>query len=327
MIRYGLAALLAQIRRAGSLFVLTTLGVALGIASVLSIQIISRSAMGAFRGGMRAVSGDADLGVVPRLTALPESLFAVALADPAVAQAWPAYQITAAVDGREHYYLDVAGVDLFAPVDMPWTGAPMDPAAILATPGWCVIAPALAAELRLAVGDTLAVSSGTRRAVLRVGAIVDIQKVVPLASRKLVVMDISQVQTLLGRRGELTGIDVRLAPGTDTAVAVPRLRTAMGASAEVLTPTQREQRAEGLMRAFRLNLTALSLISLVVGFFLVHSATQAALVRRRLEFGILRASGATRSQVLALILSEVAVLGLAGVAIGLPAGYFAARAN
>lgn len=327
MIRYGVAALAAQARRGGSLFVLTTLGVALGIASVLSIQIINRSAMGAFRGSMRAVSGDADVTVVPRLAALPDSLYATVLADPAVARAWPAYQVGVALRGHERYYLDVVGADLFAPVDMPWTGAATDIAAALGEPGWAAITPSLAAELRLAPGDTFAVSSGTRTAVLHVGAIVDIQKVVPLASRKLVIMDIAQVQSLLGNRGELTSIDVQLAPGTDTALAVPRLRAAVGPGAEILTPTQREQRAEGLMRAFRLNLTALSLISLVVGFFLVHSATQAALVRRRTEFGILRAAGATRGQVLTLILAEVAVLGLAGVAIGLPAGYVAARAN
>ena len=327
MIRYGIRALAAQLRRAGSLFLLTTLGVALGIASVLSIQIINRSALGAFRGGMRAVSGEADLSVVPRLSALADSLFAVVLADPAVVQAWPAYQVTAAVTGREHFYLDVVGVDFFAPVDIPLTSATADPSGAVTAPGWTAVSEALARELDLRIGDTLPVSSGTRRATLAVGAIVDLEKVAPLASRKLVVMDIAQAQSLLGTRGELTGIDARLVPGSDTGVVAPRLRAALGPAADVLTPQQRAQRAEGLLRAFRLNLTALSLISLVVGFFLVHTATQAALVRRRREFGVLRAAGATHRQVLGLILGEVAVLGLAGVAIGLPAGYLAARAN
>ena len=54
------------------------------------------------------------------------------------------------------------------------------------------------------------------------------------------------------------------------------------------------QQASALLRAFRLNLTALSLISLFVGGFLVYSSTQASLVRRRGEFGLLRTLGATR---------------------------------
>jgi putative ABC transport system permease protein len=106
-----------------------------------------------------------------------------------------------------------------------------------------------------------------------------------------------------------------------------RLQQRVGPAAEVLAPEQRQARAEGLLAAFRLNLTALSLISLVVGFFLVHTSTQAALVRRRAEFGVLRSTGATRRQVLALILGEVALLGAAGVAVGLPLGVWVARHN
>jgi putative ABC transport system permease protein len=139
-------------------------------------------------------------------------------------------------------------------------------------------------------------------------------------------MDIAQAQALLGARGELTQVDVVTDSGR-TADVARSLTARLGPGVEVLRPEQREQRAEGLVRAFRLNLTALSLISLVVGFFLVHTTTQAALVRRRAEFGVLRATGATRLQLFGLILGEVALLGLLGVALGLPVGLAAARAN
>jgi putative ABC transport system permease protein len=327
VIRYWLRGLRAQLSATRSLFLLTVLGVALGIASVLSIQIINRSALGAFKGSLQAVSGDADLTVVPRLPAMSESLYVRALADPAVARAWPLYQVQVALVGRDRYYLDVVGVDLLAPVSVPVAAGAPGAAAALGDSGWAAVSPALAAELGLRAGDRFEVTSGTRRARLHVGALVDFQRVTPLASRKLVVMDIAQAQALVGERGGLTEIDLRLAPGADLEQARERLRARLGPAVDVLTPAQREQRAEGLMRAFRLNLTALSLISLVVGFFLVHSATQAALVRRRSEFGILRAAGATRSQVFALILAEVSLLGLLGVAVGLPLGVLAAKAN
>ncbi len=327
MIAYGLRSLRAGLRSGRALLALTVLGVALGIASVLSIQIINRSAMAAFRGSVQAISGDADLSVVPRLPTLAESLFTRVLADPDVAAAWPLYQLTAAVDGRERYYLDVVGVDLVTAAALPFTGGSGEIAEPLARPGWAAVTPELAAELGLTRGASLDVTSGSRRARLVVGALVDFRRYTPLASRKLVVMDIAQAQRLLGQRGAITQIDVRLADGADPAPAAARLRATLGPAVDVLSPEQRERRAEGLMRAFRLNLTALSLISLVVGFFLVHSATQAALVRRRVEFGILRATGATRAQVAGLILGEVALLGLLGVAIGLPIGALAARAN
>ena len=54
MIRYVRVALGAHFRSGRTLFVLTVLGVALGVASVLSIQILNRNAIGAFAGSVRA---------------------------------------------------------------------------------------------------------------------------------------------------------------------------------------------------------------------------------------------------------------------------------
>lgn len=327
MIGYARRSLRAQLGQGRALLALSVFGVALGIASVLSIQLLNRSSLAAFSGSVQAVSGQADLSLLPTASAFPESLFVRVLADRGVTHAWPLYQVNVALEGREKFYLDVVGVDLFAGIALMADGPADGRTDGLTREGWVAISPALANELGLDTGSTMVVSSGTRRATLVVGALVDFQQLAPLASRKIVVMDLSQAQRLLGLAGELTQIDIRLAQGEDVAAAAARLRAAVGPGAEVVNPEQREQRAEGLMRAFRLNLTALSLISVIVGFFLVHSATQAALVRRRAEFGILRSCGATRGQVFALIAAEVALLGLLGAALGIPAGILAARAN
>ena len=58
MIRYFSKALGAHFRAGKSLSVLTVFGVALGVASVLSIQIINRNALAAFEGSVTAVSGE-----------------------------------------------------------------------------------------------------------------------------------------------------------------------------------------------------------------------------------------------------------------------------
>ena len=106
-----------------------------------------------------------------------------------------------------------------------------------------------------------------------------------------------------------------------------RLQNRLGPSVQIVTPRQREEQAADLMGAFRLNLTALSWISLFVGLFLIYTSTQASLLRRRLEFGLLRSVGATRAQVFGLILGEVSLLGLLGVILGLPMGYWVAQSN
>jgi putative ABC transport system permease protein len=328
VIRYFLKAMDAHVRAGRMLFVLTVLGVALGVASVLSIQIINQNALAAFEGSMQAVSGDADLSILGRMPTFDESLYVDVIGDAGVEAAWPLYRVSVALANRDRFYLEVIGFDFFAPVRVPWEGGnPGDFSQVLAQPGWAAFTPTLANQMGWAVGDSVQVYSGSRAVWLQVGALVDFQKLSPLASPKMVVMDIAQAQHALGRSGQVHQIDVMVKKGVDVTVVRDRLQKQLGASVQVVTPEQRSRQTEGLISAFRLNLTALSLISLFVGLFLVYSSTQASLVRRRAEFGMLRSIGATRVQVFGLIVGEVVVMGGLGVLIGLPLGYWGAKAN
>jgi putative ABC transport system permease protein len=322
VIRYFLRDLLAQFRSGRSLFVLSLLGVALGVASVLSIQIINLNALGTFKGSVQAISGEADLSIVGRTPTIPEEIYPQVLSLEGVEAAWPLFRLEVALAGEEDILLDVLGFDLFAPLKLPWKSLPAELSATLGESGWIAVSPAFAEERGWRVGDRFDVVSGSRRVQLRVGALVDFQKATPLASRKLAVMDIAQAQGLFGSRGEIHQIDLKVR-GQPARVAADLVEE-LGPSVRVLTPAQRENQAANLLSAFRLNLTALSLISLLVGAFLVFSSTQASLVRRRVGFGLLRSLGATRGQLLALILAETAFLALLGVAVGIPLGYAAA---
>ena len=327
MIRYFLISLAARLRGGSLLFALGAAGVALGVASVLSIQIINLNALGAFEGSLRAVGGDVDLTVTGRMPTLPDAAFLDVAATAGVRAAWPLVRLDVALADSHDRFVEVLGVDFFAPVELPWEAPPESPAHALTVPGWCAVSPELAKELGLVEGSRFEVTSGTRRVTLSVGAIVDFRRVSPLAGSRMVVLDIAQAQHLFDFAGRISQIDVRVAEGEEVPIVRQRLERRLGSVAEVATPEQRRQAAAGLLGAFRLNLTALSLISLFVGAFLVYESTQAALVRRRNEFGLLRSLGATRGQLLGIVLAEVALLGLIGTAIGLPLGWAAARWN
>jgi putative ABC transport system permease protein len=79
---------------------------------------------------------------------------------------------------------------------------------------------------------------------------------------------------------------------------------------------------EQMTRAFSLNLSALSLLALVVGMFLVYNTMTFSVLQRRQLMGTLRALGVTRGELFAQVLSEAAVLGAAGTVLGLPLGFF-----
>ena len=333
MIRFVWRSVQRQVRESRTLFVLTVFGVALGVASVVAIQTLNRGALQAFDGSVQAVSGQADLSVFGTTPAFPESLLVPVLADRDVVAAWPLCRVDASLAAAPDVLLDIVGVDILAPVRFPFTAAgpdssaPRDPLAILRQPAWVAVTPAMAQDRGWVVGDTVQVSSGSRTASLVIGALVDFQRFEPLAPRSLAVMDIAGAQQLLARRGLIHQIDLQVHEGADVAVVSARLGERLGPAVRVLTPEQRGQDAEGLLRAFRLNLTALSLISVFVGLFLVLTSVQASLSRRRHEYGVLRCLGAAPGAMFRLIVLETGVLGLLGVIFGLPLGYLVALRN
>jgi putative ABC transport system permease protein len=64
----------------------------------------------------------------------------------------------------------------------------------------------------------------------------------------------------------------------------------------------------------------MSLLALLVGFFLIYSAVSFAVVQRRALIGVLRALGATRRAVLATLLGEAALIGTVGAVLGVLLG-------
>lgn len=327
MRRYLVRAAAKELRAGRALLALAVAGVALGVASVLSIQLLNQGALGAFAGTVRAVSGDADLAVLGPAGSLDEALLPEVLAVPGVRAALPLWRAQVALEGRPGEGLDLVGADLLAAARAGASPGPGRLAEALSTPGWVAVTPELAREMGWREGSRLEVSLGSRRATLTVGALVDLRRHWPLASRRVAVMDLAQAQGLLGARGRIHEIDVLARADAPAEELAGRVEARVGEAGRVVTPEQRTVEAEGLLAAFRMNLTALSLVSVLVGGFLVHASVRASLARRREELGVLRAVGATRAQVLSLVLGEAAALGAAGTALGVPLGWFAARAN
>ena len=82
---------------------------------------------------------------------------------------------------------------------------------------------------------------------------------------------------------------------------------------------------QNMLAAFQLNLTALSMVSLLVGVFLIYNTISASVARRRVEIGILRALGATRREVRCLFLGEACLFGALGIALGAVGGVVLAQ--
>jgi putative ABC transport system permease protein len=136
----------------------------------------------------------------------------------------------------------------------------------------------------------------------------------------LVLTDIAQAQEWLGSVGRLSRIDVRVPDGREGEVALARLRERLPPDVQLHEAQGRTRESLDMTGAFTTNLKAMSLLALLVSTLLIYGAISFAVVQRRRIIGILRALGATRYEVLLIVLTEAAALGAVGAALGLLLG-------
>ena len=135
-------------------------------------------------------------------------------------------------------------------------------------------------------------------------------------------MDIAAAQVLFDRVGRLNRIDVVPRQNFPLETLQATLQR-LGPGVQVRRPQARNQAVEKMLRSFHVNLTALSLIALIVGMFLIYNSTTTAVVQRR-RAGILRALG-SHGAVFLLMLSEALGTALLAALLGVGLGLLLAR--
>ena len=289
--------------------------VMLGVALALAVQLINASALAEFGSAVSAVNGQPDLELRARQGALDERWLERVTAHPEVRVASPVLEWQAQAANAQGQQLGVrlVGVDALsvgalAPALMPRNADTADRLDLFA-PDAVWLNPAAAQALGQ---GPLRLQSGLQWHTVRVVGHV------AAPGGPLVVMDIAALQDLSGRLGELSRIDVRLAPGT----GADRVLADWALPETVLAqrPEQSGERVSQLSRAYRVNLTVLALVALFTGAFLVFSVLSLSVARRQPQFALLGVLGLSARERLRLVLAESAALGLIGSALGVALG-------
>jgi len=305
---------------------LAILGIALGVAVVVGIDLASASARRAFRLSAESVAGRATHQVVGGPAGLPEGLYARLRVDADVRPSAPVvegYATASDAPGRTFHLL---GVDPFA--DAPFRGylaggarGPGDLGAFLTRPGAVLLSSETAAQMGLAPGRQFPLRiGGTRRLVTLVGVLRPADAMSRQGLADLLVTDVATAQELLGLGGRLSRIDLIVPDGAPGRAMLERIRALLPPGAAVTRASARADVVAQMTRAFDVNLTALSLLALLVGTFLIYNTMTFSVVQRRTAIGLARALGVTRGEVFVLLLAEALVIGLAGTALGLALG-------
>jgi putative ABC transport system permease protein len=304
---------------------LALVGLTLGVATIVAVDIATRSAQRAFELSLTAVNGAATHEITGEPDGVDEQLYVrLRRIDFGAAPLRFAPVVAGYVTVGERV-LQLIGVDPLASEALAGgsgAGAAL-PAGLTALRAWLtephtiIVSAATAAELGVAADGHVRLEVGgvpqEARVIARVrgaGAGLD----------GLVLTDIAQAQEWLHEFGRLSRIDVQLPGGVAGAQALARLQAALPAGLELHTTRAAARETFALTDAFTTNLRAMSLLALLVGMFLIYGAVSFAVLQRRATLAVLRALGATRAQVLGVVLGEAVVLGVAGALCGVLLG-------
>ncbi len=315
-------------------------GVAIGVAMIVAIDLANGSANRAFALGTEQITGRATHQVVGGPDGVSSTFYARLRRELGFRLSAPVVESYVSVPELDAQPMRLLGIDPFAEPpfrsylggdDQTVNAAEVDGfgtyiTPFLLEPRTVLIGQSVAYRYDLQPGQSLPIRLGARMERLTiVGLLVPSNELSRRALDGLLIVDISTAQEVLGRIGRLDRIDLILPPGGEGEARLEEIRGLLPAGARIVRPAARSATVEEMTAAFRLNLTALSLLALVVGMFLIYNTVSFSVVQRRPVLGILRALGMTRRELFAMILVEAASLGLIGTGLGLGLGVLLGR--
>jgi putative ABC transport system permease protein len=304
---------------------LAVLGICTGVAVIVAVDLSNESSKRAFRLSMDTLNGQATHQVIAGPDGVDESIY-TNLRTSGYSNIAPI--VTGYVRAGE-LTLQVLGVDVFAErlfrsftvpanVDADIVSAGGTEAIVrglLASDGGAILPADTASEIGVGQGETFEIVAGGRTFGAR---LVAMNGAAATQANDVIVVDIATAQSWLGMKGRLSRIDVRIA--TDDAAAAQALQERLPAGARLLSAAARTQSTIDMSNAFMTNLSAMSLLALLVGLFLIYNSMAFAVLQRRDLIGVLRALGVTRGQMASLIMTEALAIAVLASGFGVLAG-------
>ncbi len=302
---------------------LTLLGIMLGVAIVVAIDLANSSARRAFELSMEMTSGTATHRIKGGASGIPEHIYRRLRTERGLRASAPLVSDEVRSGDQR---LTLLGLDVFAhnfarsagEAFAAWNAtepglAERGGRRLFLQPLTVAMSRQTAAQLDVALSDTLPLSYRGHNYEV---AVVNLFTSDHPGTSGVLFADIAVAQELLGRIGTLDRIDLTL---TDPAVIAELTRWLPPGLTLVETASERSTTAR-MSAAFHTNLTAMSLLALLVGGFLIYNTMMFAVLRRREQFGALRALGVSRHELFTLVFCEATLLGLVASGAGLVAG-------
>lgn len=315
----------------------TALAVALAVTLVSGTFILTDTIHAAFHAASAGTAESSDVIVrstatfsgqatsLPEREPVPESLVSQIAAVPGVQSVWTAVQGYAELVDKQGRAIAPKGLPTvggsWAPTDSLVAGkAPQGPNEV-------AIDAETARQYGLQLGDTIKVLFSGDSKEFTIGGL--LKKASDVIASTKAIFDAATAQQVLGVQGEVDSIPVRADRGVTPDALRARINAVLPARYEAVTSAQvARESAQSWTKAVGFLPTALLLfaaVALLVGAFIICNTFSILVGQRARELALLRAVGASRTQLTTSVLFEAVAVGLVGALVGVGLGFAAAR--
>jgi len=319
---------------------LAIVGIALGVAVVISIDLAMESSLNAFNQAGKAFSGVATHRIIAGDGGLDEKLYRRLRVDEGIQKLSPVVNAYVFMSKQTDAGFNLIGIDPFVEKSFQsiWQIRKNKNTSVelltrlITEPNTALISEQTASRLGLNIEDDLTIDTdhGERRLKI-IGLLSPNNAVSEQVLSRLIITDIATAQEVLEMFGRLSSIEVLIDEHPPDAKPVPDglaaytpslaiIRKALPGNALLVEAESQSQAMREMTRAFSINLKALGLLSLLVGMFLIYNTMTFLVMQRRRLIGSLRSIGVTRRQIFKLIIGEALLLAAIGTLIGIVLG-------
>lgn len=293
---------------------LTFVGVMLGVGMVVAVDLANSSARRAFALSLESVTGSVTHQIIGGPNGIDEGVYSRLRRELAIRSSAPL--ITARVRVN-HQVFTLIGSDPLSEASINRHTLGFDAnglSAALIEPNGVILSERTAKNLKLSPGQVFPMEFAGKITELLLVAVFSADN--PAAVEGLIFADIAVAQTVLKRIGKLDRIDLVVNELTD----LQRIRSWLPDELILLESEARNQSLQQMSEAFHINLTAMSLLALLVATLLIYNTMTLSVLQRRNTLGIYRALGVSRKEIFVLIMSETLALAVTASAMGLVLG-------
>jgi putative ABC transport system permease protein len=312
---------------------LTMVAIACGVALVCAIDLANRAALRAFVEVIDTAAGRAAL----QVSAGEGGVFSETVADDVgtvagVRHALPVVRATVFTTDGSGTQLAVYGIDLTDAAAEEAYGLDAegavefdDPLIFVSQPDSVAVTRVFAARRGLALGDTIELMTPTGRRRFTVRGLLAPHGVCRAHDGNLILMDLFSAETVFAEPGLVNGVDVIVEPDGHLSGVAEAISRIVPDGLTVATPAQRQADLHRVMRSLHVALDAMALFGLVAAFLITFNRLSTVFERRAWQLGVLRAVGARHGVLWRELVKESVVIGLVGVAMGIPGGIAVGR--